>query len=222
LARSSKRLALLALLIALPRILFAQDTSFFQRLGLDRLQFVSLGAGMGRVAPSQVVPTQIYALSTDYGEIARNWRAVIDVSFWESRYSDAAVAAFLDSLRRSVVDPTNDFSLVNSHVQVYDVIFSAAARWQSASAVAIRPFLGVGLAAHVVNAEGALINGTFIEHALDNISTGLFANAGILFRPWGRFVVEAQARADVLSGFRSLQLRAGALYLFGPPRREEH
>lgn len=221
-ARSSKRYALLALLVVLPRLLGAQDTSFFQRVGLDRLQFVSLGASMGRVVPSQVVPTQIYALSTDYGEIARNWRAVIDVSFWESRYTDAAVAAFLDSLRRSVSDPTNDFSVVNSHVQVYDVIFSAAARWQSSSAVAIRPFIGVGIAAHVVNAEGQLINGTFVERALDNISTGLFANVGILFRPWGRFAVETQARADVLSGFRSLQLRAGALYIFGPPRREEH
>ena len=59
-----------------------------------------------------------------------------------------------------------------------------------------------------------------MERALDNISTGLFANAGILFRPFGRLVVETQARADVLSGFRSLQVRAGALYLFGPSRRE--
>ena len=221
-ARSSRQYAIVALLLVLPRVLCGQDTSFFQRLGLDRLQFVSLGASVGRVAPSQVIPTQVYALSTDYGEIARNWRAVVDVSFWESRYTDAAVAAFLDSLRRSVVDPTNDYALVSSRVQVYDVVFSAAARWQSSSAVALRPFLGVGIAAHVVNAEGTLINGTFVEHALDNISTGFFANAGLLFRPWGRFVVETQARADVLSGFRSLQVRAGALYLFGPPRREGH
>jgi hypothetical protein len=222
LTRSSERYALLALLFAMPATLRAQDTSFFHRIGLDRLQFVSLGASMGRVAPSQVVPTQIYAVSTDYGEIARNWRAVVDVSFWESRYTDAAVGAFLDSLRRSLSDPANDASILSSHVQVYDVIFSAAARWQSSSAVAIRPFMGVGIAAHVVNVEGQLVNGTFVERALDNISTGFFANAGILFRPWGRFVVETQARADVLSGFRSLQLRAGALYLFGPPRREEH
>jgi hypothetical protein len=214
--------SLLAFFLLLPYSARAQDTSFFQRVGLDRLQFVSLGVSMGRVAPSQVVPTQIYALSTDYGEITRNWRAVIDVSFWESRYTDAAVGAFLDSLRHSVVDPTSDFSLASSPVQVYDVIFSAAARWQSSSAVAFRPFAGFGIAAHVVNAEGRLINGTFVERALDNVSTGFFGNAGILFRPWGRVVVETQARADVLSGFRSLQLRAGALYLFGPTRREEH
>jgi hypothetical protein len=208
-------------LVGWPATARGQDTSFFQRLGLDRLQFVSLGAEVGRVVPSQVVPARIYSVSTDYGELARNWRAVFDVSFWESQYTDAAVGTFVDSLRKSVVDPTNDFSIQQSRVQVYDVVFSAGARWQGSSAVALRPFVGGGLAAHIMNAEGRLINGTFIERALDDISTGLFANAGILFRPFGRLVVETQARADVLSGFRSLQLRAGALYLFGPPRREE-
>jgi len=210
------------LLVALPVSARAQDTSFFHRIGLDRLQFVSLGAECGRIAPTQVVPAQVYSMSADYGELARNWHAVFDVSFWESRYTDAAVASFIDSLRKSVVDPTNDFTISPSRVHVYDVIFSAGARWQPSSAVAFRPFVGAGIAAHVVNAEGQLINGTFIERALDNISTGLFANAGILFRPWGRLVLESQARADVLSGFRSLQFRAGAIYLFGPPRREEH
>ena len=218
---SSWRALFLAFVVLCPTKVRGQDTSFLQRLGLDRLQFVSLGAELGRVVPSQIVPAQIYSVTTDYGELARNWRAVFDVSFWESQYTDAAVGTFVDSLRRSVVDPTNDFSISQSRVQVYDVIFSAGARWQSSSAVALRPFIGGGLAVHIMNAEGRLINGTFMERALDNISTGLFANAGILFRPFGRLVVETQARADVLSGFRSLQLRAGALYLFGPPRREE-
>ena len=218
-ARSTNRGALLALLLAWPVSLRAQDTSFFQRVGLDRLQFVSLGAGVGRVAPSQVEPAQIYALSTDYGELARNWRVVFDVSFWESRYTDAAVAQFVDSLRKSIVDPTNDYSVLASQVQVYDVTFSGGVRWQSTTAVAVRPYAGLGIAMHVINAEGRLIKGTFVERALDNLSTGFFANAGILFRPWGRVVVETQARADVLSGFRSLQLRVAALYLFGPSRR---
>lgn len=220
--KSSSWRALFLVLVLSPATARGQDTSFFQRLGLDRLQFVSIGAEVGRVAPSQVVPAQMYSVTTDYGEFARNWRAVFDVSFWESRYTDAAVGTFVDSLRKSIVDPTNDFSVQQSRVQVYDVIISAGARWQRSSAVALRPFVGGGIAAHIMNAEGRLINGTFIERALDNISTGLFANAGVLFRPFGRLAVETQARADVLSGFRSLQLRAGALYLFGPLRREEH
>jgi hypothetical protein len=220
LARSIERGALAALVLALPVSARAQDTSFYQRLGFDRLQFESLGAGVGRVAPSEVVPAQIYAISTDYGEVARNWRVVFDVSFWQSRYTDAAVATFIDSLRKSVVDPSNDYSILASRVQVYDITFSGGVRWQSAGAVAVRPYGGIGVAAHVINAEGRLIKGTFVERALDNLSTGFFVNAGILFRPWGRVALETQARGDLLSGFRSLQLRAGALYLFGPPRRE--
>jgi hypothetical protein len=112
LVRSSSWRALFLLFVVLwPAMARGQDTSFLQRLGLDRLQFVSLGAEVGRVVPSQVVPAQIYSVSTDYGELARNWRAVFDVSFWESQYTDAAVGTFVDSLRKSVVDPTNDFSI---------------------------------------------------------------------------------------------------------------
>jgi len=217
----SSRRWLLLVALALPLRARAQDTSLVQRLGLDRLQFISVGTSVGRVAPSQVVPAQIYAFSTDYGELARNWHAVFDVSFWASRYTDAAVGAFVDSLRKSVVDPTSDDSFLTSRVQVYDITFSGSVRWQRSAPVAVRPFAGFGIAAHVINAEGSLINGTFVERALDNVSTGAFVNAGILFRPWGRLVFEAQGRADVLSGFRSLQFRAGALYLFGPSRREE-
>ena len=189
------------------------------RLGLDRLQFISLGAAIGRVRPSQVAPTQLYAITADYGEVARNWRIVFDVSYWESRLNSSAVSRFLDTLRASIVDPTNDYTISQSDIPVYDVTFGGAVRFQSAGAVALRPYGSIGIAAHVINAEGKLINGTFVERALDNIAGGFFANTGLLFRPWGRLVFDAQARVDVLSGFRSIQVRAGGLYYFGPARR---
>jgi hypothetical protein len=210
------------LLVTFSFSLPAQDTSsVFARLGLDRLQFISLGAAVGRVDPSQVEAAQLYDLSADYGEIARNWRLVFDVSYWESRLKDDVVSVFIDSLRKSIVDPTNDYTIERSRISLYDVTFSGSVRWQSAGAVALRPYMSVGLAAHVVNAEGRMIKGTFVERALDNIGAGIFANSGVLFRPWGRVVFDAQARADLLSGFRSLQVRAGAQYYFGAARRTE-
>ena len=210
---------LLPLVLACALPLHAQNTSFLERVGLDRLTFISLGAGIGRVDASQADPARLYALTADYGELARNWRIVFDVSYWESRLSDKTVNTLFDSLRKSIVDPTNDYSFVPSRVPLYDVTFSGSVRWQSAGAVAFRPYAGVGLSAHVINAEGPLIKGTFVERALDNIATGFFANGGVLFRPWGRVVFDAQARGDLLSAFRSFQLRAGAHYVFGPPRR---
>ena len=212
--------ALAVVLLARAVPVQAQESpSVFERLGLDRLQFVSLGAAVGRIDPTQVEAAQIYAISADYGEIARNLRVVFEVSYWESRFSDRAVSTFLDTLRANITDPTGDYSIATSRISVYDVTFSGSLRWQSTATVAFRPYASVGIAGHVINAEGRLIKGTFVERSLDSISSGFFGNGGVLFRPWGRVIFDAQARADLMSGFRSVQLRAGALYLFGPLRR---
>src|SRR5689334_17712268 len=58
----------------------------FARLNLDKLQLVSLGVGYGRILPSQIEPTDVFSLQADYGEIARSWRVVFGVSYWDSRY----------------------------------------------------------------------------------------------------------------------------------------
>ena len=79
----------------------AQET-LIQRLELDKLQVSSLGASIGRILPSQVEPTTIYGISADYGEIARSWRVNFAASYWSSRYRDAVVNQFIDTLKNSV------------------------------------------------------------------------------------------------------------------------
>jgi hypothetical protein len=216
------RVVLCAVLLAARAALAsAQETSpsFIERIGLDKLQFVSLGASYGRIDPSQVEPAHVYAVFADYGEVAPSWRMVFGVGFWESRLSNQVVQRFLDTLSKSIIDPTNDSRIQLSRVPVYDVTFSGELRWQRPGGVAIKPYFGAGLAAHVINAEGRLVKGTFVERALDNIGAGLLANSGVLFRPYGRLVFDAQLRVDFISGFRSTQLRGGAQYVFGSARR---
>lgn len=161
----------------------------------------------------------MYAITADYGELTPHWRVVFGVSYWESQLSDKVVRAFVDSLRRSIVDSTGDASLAASRVSMYDVTFSGALRWSPSGATLFRPIVDVGMAAHVMNAEGRLIKGTFVERALDQIAAGFFAGAGLQFRPVGRLALEGVVRGDLLSGFRSAQFRAGATYELGPPRR---
>lgn len=194
------------------------DSSFFQRWGLDRLQFVALGGSVGRVDATQAEPANIYQLYADYGELARNWRVVFSVSYWESQLSERTVQTFIDTLHKNIVDPGGDATILTSPISLYDVTFSGSLRWQSSAAVTVRPYIGIGAAAHVINAEGRLIDGTFVERSLDAIAAGFFVNGGILIRPWGRVIFEAEARADLLSGFRSVQLQAGAMYYFGRRR----
>jgi hypothetical protein len=186
----------------------------FARLNLDKLQLVSLGVGYGRILPSQVEPTDVFSLQADYGEIARSWRVVFGVSYWDSRYRDLVVQTFVDSLNKNLLNPGGP-QLQPSRITLYDVTFSTEARYTPTYSGELKPYVGFGLAAHVINAEGKLVNGTFVERSLDNIAAGAFVTAGVALRIVSHFGVEAGARADLLSGFRSTQIRAGAAYYFG-------
>jgi hypothetical protein len=205
--------ALLALLSSGARPLRAQG-SLVDHLGLDRLQIVSLGASIGRIIPYQVEPAKVFAVSADYGEFAPNWRIVVGASFWSSQYRESVVQAFVDELNQNSTGP-GTAQVTASRVSLYDVTFSGEARYAPVYSGEIKPFLGVGLAAHVINAEGSLIRNTFVERALDDVGTGVFATAGVTLRLISHLGIEGSVRGDLMSGLRSSQLRAGATYFFG-------
>lgn len=183
---------------------------------LDKLQLVSLGAFAGRILPSQVEPAMLFGFAADYGEFTRGWHIVFGVSYWESRFRDEVVQAFVDSLNANL--PSGGARLTRSRISIYDVTFSAEARFTPNYSGEIKPFLGVGAAAHVINAEGKLINGTFVERSLDDIASGFFLAGGFSVKLFTHFGIEGEARADLLSGFRSTQVRAGGTYYFGHVR----
>jgi opacity protein-like surface antigen len=222
LARAARGAALAGALAVPGTAALAQDdsTSFFQRLYLDRLHLTAVGAGVGAVRPSQTLATQLYELHADYGEVVPHWRVVFLASYWGTRYRDDVVDQFRDSLRRAVVDPTGDDTLRVGRVTVSDIAVSVNVRYTPHEWRHLRPYVGAGLAAHVINAEGRLIDGTFIENALDAITSGLAASAGVSV-PFARHLaLELQARYDLLSGFRYGSVRAGATYEFSRRRPE--
>jgi hypothetical protein len=205
-----RAIATVLLLVSVGRAA-AQET-LIQRLELDKLQVSSLGASIGRIMPSQVEPTTIYGISADYGEIARSWRVNFAASYWSSRYRDAVVNQFIDTLKNSV---TGSATIEPSRITLYDVTVGADVRYVPTYSGELKPFVGVGLAAHVINAEGKLIRGTFVERSLDDIAAGFYVVSGVSFRLLQHIGVEGMVRGDLLSGFRSTQARAGAIYYFG-------
>jgi hypothetical protein len=196
----------------------AAQPAIIRRLNLDRLQLAALGASIGPIRVSQTNPSTIYAVAADYGEISPEWRVVFGVSYWESHYTDAVVQAFVDSLNTVPVGSPGSARIEPSPISLYDVTFSMEFRWMHSYSGELKPFLGIGLAGHVINAEGKLINGTFVERSLDNIAAGLIGTAGGQLRLLRHFGIEASLRGDLLSGFRSLQARAGGNYVFGHVR----
>jgi opacity protein-like surface antigen len=196
----------------------AQET-MTERLGIDSLRFSGLGVQVGVVKPLHILSTNSYTLVADYGEIAPRWRVVFNATYWGSRFEDRAVRIFADSLRRVVVDPSGDDTVHLGDINVTDIVFAADVRRELGRTEWIRPFLGGGLAAHVVNADGRLIDGTFVERAIDNIAVGLAGVGGVELRFLNHLAVNALARYDLLSLARFASFRVGGTYYFDRPRR---
>jgi len=128
------------------------------------------------------------------------------------------VQAFADTLQSNLVNPTAT-TVRPSDVTLYDATFAIGARRMLIPRGTITPFFSGGFAAHVINAEGPLIKGTFVERSLDDIAAGMFAEAGVRVRLLRRILFEGTVRGDLLSGFRSTQYYLMGSYFFGEPRR---
>ena len=187
----------------------------FERLNLDKLRLTAMGASYGAVEPSQMGATQAYSIHADYGEIAERWRVVFTATYWGSRYDADVVQGYADSLRRSIEDPEGNASLVAAGVSVSDIAIGTDVRWSPRIRfLRVRPYLGGNVSFHVLNAEGRLIDGTFVERALDNIATGIAGVGGIDLVILPHLSLGGQARFDLLSGLQYSSLRFVGTYLF--------
>ena len=196
-----------------------QDTG--RVISIDSLQLTSLGVDVGGVRPAQSEPAPLLGVSADYGPLSKTLRLRLEASYWQSRLTDGVVKHYTDILSRVITDPSRDDVIVPSRVSLYDVTFGVGVRWQPLQATVVQPFAGGGVAMHVINAEGPLINGTFVERLFDSFSTGFFAESGVLVKPVKEFGVEGRVRGDMVNGFRSVSARIGGVYYFSPLRRNE-
>jgi hypothetical protein len=220
---SSDLLPLLAAAVvaamATARPLCAQaQGSWLERLGIDKLRFTALGAQVGRVNPIGIEPATSYSLQVDYGELTPGWRIVFNATYWGSRFRDRNVREYADSLRNAISDPTGDAQVLLGDITVSDIVLGADARRTFLPSAWLRPYVGGGVATHVVNADGRLIDGTFVERATDVIAIGVAGIVGTNVRIVRHIALDAQARYDFLSLARFGSLRIGASYYFDTPR----
>jgi opacity protein-like surface antigen len=207
----SRLCAVVALLAAAAAPAPAQN--IFQRLDLDKLRLEGFGGVVGPVSPSTIVSTQSYGVQADYGEITPHVRVGFSGSFWSSRFTDKTVDQFIQQLQLSLADPSD--SIKFDRVRVSTISVEADVRYiPTSTRAAVQPYVGGGLGLHIVNAESKLIQGTFVESALDNIGAGISAIAGVAFLPTHRVSVGLEARYTVLGTLRFGTVRAGGMFHF--------
>ncbi|HJU90681.1 MAG TPA: hypothetical protein VJ672_14920 [Gemmatimonadaceae bacterium] len=208
------------LLCALAPAAARGQESLFERLGLDRLRLTSIGLGYGPVRPSKVESTHSFALQVDYGEIAPRWHVVFGASYWESHFKESVVRGFEEQLERTIIDPSDDDIIDIGRVRVSDVALEMEVRYVPTRPNSFfKPYVGFGLGAHAIDAESPFIQGTFVESALDNISTGLSGVVGVDLVAGQRFSAGVQGRYTLLSTLRYAAVRGLVSYHFRRARR---
>lgn len=210
--------ALCLALAPLGRAAAQGDNSLFERLNLDRLGLTAIGFSFGSVNPTEMVSTQAYTIFADYGEIAPKWRVVFLATYWGTEYTDDAVRAFARQFRTNIQDPSGDDTLRTAGINVSDIAILGELRYTPWRDIPLRPYIGGGMGAHVLNAEGKYISQTFVETALDNIAAGFSGVAGVEAIFGRRVFLGLQARYELLSVTRYASLRVTASYLLSPQR----
>lgn len=212
--------AMLLLAMLAGEVAAQEEEGLFEKLGLDRLRLTSIGLGYGPATPAKVEATHSFALQVDYGEIAPQWHVVFVAGYWESSFDDETVEEFVRQIEASIDDPSGEATLQPARVRVSAVSLELEGRYfPFRRPAAFQPYVGLGIGAHAINAESRLINDTFVESALDNISTGFTGVAGVQIAPSRRLSFGVQGRYTLLSTLRYGTLRALVSYHFARAQR---
>lgn len=195
--------------------------SLLARARIDRLRLTEIGGAVGVAFPDQVRSAPVYALRADYGEIVPGFRAVFEVSYWTSRYTDEAVAGFEAALGRAAGRPPGDPVRVGA-VRSSDVVLAAETRWRprflggrpGREGGTLRPWLALGAGLNFINVQNPALDGTFVARTLDGVALGPTGAVGLDVVARRAIRLMGEARYDLFNGARFGSVRFGGRYAF--------
>ena len=174
-----------------------------------RLSGIQLDAGL--LGASDLTGSTVGGLRVDLGRIAPKVRLLLGLSYFHSQFDQRAINRFERRLD-SIVNPSTPDSIDLGRISLSDIVGDIDFQLVFPQGHGITAYLGTGISVHARNGNGAAINGTFMDDALDVITAGLNGTMGFEFnlsRAW-RFTVDG--RGVLSSGLRSVSLRTGIMY----------
>jgi hypothetical protein len=78
----------------------------------------------------------------------------------------------------------------------------------------VQPYVALGFGAHIRDGDGAAIDGTFVEDALDTVAAGVGAAVGIDIAILSRLAFLAEVRGGLTSELRTASARGGFMLRF--------
>jgi hypothetical protein len=195
----------------------AQDLADYD---YENLEFRGLSVELGVVRPARVEATLAGSLRADLGYLGPYIRVAPSLSYWTSRLRSEEVGHLAQQIQRICErqqEAPNCPLYDLGEIRFSDFSVNADALWVPPLRLPFAPYLGAGLAFHMLNGSGDLIDDTFIEDLLDTLSPGLNLIGGVSIPLGDRFEIIGEARGAFAPDVRYGELRLGGGWKLAAP-----
>lgn len=203
-------LAIAACLAALdaPRPACAQG--FLDAFSSEGLRFSGFGLDFGGAWSDRLDPAFSGSFRVDLGTVAPRVRPLLSVSVLRSRYADDEIATLEDRLTAVVDDPSGQARVVIDSLRLTNVTVDLDLQYV-VNAGRVAPYAGVGVGVHLRDVDGAAIQGTIVEDALQAIVAAVNGTVGVEVALSPRVWLTVEGRGVAASGLLALMARAGVM-----------
>jgi hypothetical protein len=188
----------------------AHAQGFLNEFTSEGLRFSGFGLDFGGVWSDRLDPAFSGSLRADFGYVAPHIRPLLSASLFHSRYAQDEITQLEQRLTAVIVDPTGQAYVAIDSITLTNITIDLDLQylWQVGR---VLPYAGLGLGVHLRNANGAAIQGTIVEDALQAIVAAVNATVGVEVAVSPKVRLTGEVRGIAASGLKALTARAGAM-----------
>lgn len=182
------------------------------------LSFRAIGVEFGYVWPSTVEPAESYTIRIDMGYAGPGLRVTPTLTYWRSQLEGDQITEFeervLDLIEEQNGGPRQALDL--GIIEYTDIVFGLDAHVVWRLPLDVLTFGGLGVAAHLINGSGPVIDDTFVEDLIDSVDPGFNLHVGTEIPLGQRVRLYGTGRYEVTPDLQYFQIRGGLQFMFGP------
>lgn len=184
----------------------------------EYLAFRGFAVEVGYIWPDRVENTQSYGIRLDFGYAGPGLRVVPSVTYWTSPMQAAEITDFEERVRDLVAEQNGGVrpGLDLGTIDYTDIVLGLDAHIVWELPLDLLTFGGLGLSAHIIDGDGAVIQGTFVEDLIDTVEPGFNLHVGAEYPVTNRMRIFTSGRYEVTPDLRYFQARVGWQFMTGP------
>lgn len=214
-ARSFGIAILLGLGLPMAGPVAAQDIA---DIDYEHLSFRGIALEFGYLWPDRVEQTATYGLRFDLGYAGPGLRVVPSIMYWSSPLVSDEIAEFENRVQDLVAEQNGGVrpQLDLGRIDYTDIAIGLDAHVVWELPLDLLTFGGLGVTAHIMDGDGGVIAGTFVEDLLDSVEPGFNLHVGAEYPVTNSMRLYTSGRYEVMPDLQYLQIRTGWQFMFGP------